>query len=206
MSHSLRCVRRVIASTQANARHASSFSSSSSSPSASATKKSYFLTPEKKRALISLYHQSDTFITPENLSSRIDEAFIKKEKDILSHQVTSRDLNMLVEEKRRAPKFREWNREKRGTTGGNWSAQTTHREWKVIEALYGVDASDRHNAMPGLEALEEFEEEDLARRSQRRQSPHAQSDREVNAIVALETTDFFYMACKSTPSLSLYTL
>jgi hypothetical protein len=30
------------------------------------------------RALVSLYHQCDTFVTPENLSQRIDEAFVSQ--------------------------------------------------------------------------------------------------------------------------------
>ncbi|EEB89351.1 hypothetical protein MPER_12559 [Moniliophthora perniciosa FA553] len=154
MSLSTRCLRRVVAPVKASRRYESS--TSSSAPT-STSKKSYFLTPEKKRALISLYHQSDTFITPENLSSKIDEAFVSRKVEVYVDMVTPKDLKNLMNEKLRAPKFREWNRDKRGTAGGQWSAQTTHREWKVIEALYGVDASDRHNAMPSLEALEEFE-------------------------------------------------
>lgn len=43
----------------------------------SVSSKANFLSPHDKRmeALVSLYHQSNTFITPENLSAVIDQAF-----------------------------------------------------------------------------------------------------------------------------------
>ncbi|KAI3612495.1 hypothetical protein WG66_010020 [Moniliophthora roreri] len=189
MSLSTQCLRRVVAPVKASRRYASS----TSSAPASTSKKSYFLTPEKKRALISLYHQSDTFITPENLSSKIDEAFIRKDKELFVDVVTPKDLKNLMNEKLRAPKFREWNRDKRGITGGQWSAQTTHREWRVIEALYGVDASDRHNAMPSLEALEEFErkaDEEEVKSPQTNGSPSKQrySTRDVQHYIIWNAT------------------
>ncbi|KAG7097266.1 hypothetical protein E1B28_004632 [Marasmius oreades] len=121
-------------------------------------KKSSFLTPEKKRALISLYHQSDTFITPENLSDRIDQAFLKR--SVVRTQLNRYDMEGLIKDQRVAPKFSEWARDRRGSVGvgGEWSGSTTPREWRVIEALYGVDASDTSHAMPGQEALEDFSE------------------------------------------------
>ncbi|KAJ3729082.1 hypothetical protein DFJ43DRAFT_502703 [Lentinula guzmanii] len=120
------------------------------------------LSQQKMRALISLYHQSNTFITPENLSERIDQAFTMKKKgdlafgplkagvDTLSHFYTQAKL---------APKFSEWDREKMRFGDGVWSkAAHSRREWKVIEALYGVDASGLLDPMPGLEVLDEGEE------------------------------------------------
>ncbi|KAL0580773.1 hypothetical protein V5O48_001238 [Marasmius crinis-equi] len=148
--------RRVSTPARIIRRHVSS-DAKSSTPS-----KSYFLTPEKKRALVSLYHQSDTFITPENLSERIDEAFLKNKSGDLQHlfnsRVTTRELEHLVREQENAPKFSEWDRDRKALVrvGVQWSGSTLPREWRVIEALYGVDASDSRNAMPGLEALEEF--------------------------------------------------
>ncbi|KAF9263642.1 hypothetical protein L218DRAFT_959169 [Marasmius fiardii PR-910] len=149
-------VRRASTSARIIRRYASS--NTSSTP-----QKSFFLTPEKKRALISLYHQSDTFITPENLSERIDQAFIKRRDFAIPFADTARltrtQMDALIIDRERAPKFSEWDRDRKALPrleGRHWSEGTTAREWRVIEALYGVDSSDASNAMPGLEALEEF--------------------------------------------------
>ncbi|KAG1820422.1 uncharacterized protein BJ212DRAFT_1340048 [Suillus subaureus] len=36
----------------------------------------------RMRALVSLYHQCDTFVTPENLSQKIDEAFVPQTNNV----------------------------------------------------------------------------------------------------------------------------
>ncbi|KAG2118973.1 uncharacterized protein F5147DRAFT_667691 [Suillus discolor] len=36
----------------------------------------------RMRALVSLYHQCDTFVTPENLSQKIDEAFVPRTNNL----------------------------------------------------------------------------------------------------------------------------
>ncbi|KAJ8086358.1 hypothetical protein PM082_005181 [Marasmius tenuissimus] len=164
-------LRRVSTTARIMRRHASTSSAKTPSNAASTSTKSYFLTPEKKRALISLYHQSDTFITPENLSDKIDEAFIKRRRggdapSMFNTTVTNVELLGLAGEQKRAPKFSEWDRERRGTVGvSQWSGGASPREWRVIEALYGVDESDGQNAMPGLEALEEFVKSEEAEKS-----------------------------------------
>ncbi|KAE9399025.1 hypothetical protein BT96DRAFT_976095 [Gymnopus androsaceus JB14] len=130
------------------------------------------LSPEKMRALISLYHQSDTFITPENLSERIDKAFTggARESALVTpaQQPGVDTLNTFYRQTKMAPKFSEWDREKRYfgvpqvNEDGTWSGPTySKREWKVIEALYGVDASGKFEPMPGLEALEEGEDGEI---------------------------------------------
>lgn len=119
------------------------------------------LSPEKMRALISLYHQTDTFITPENLSERIDEAFTgeTREETLMSQQPGIDTLNTFYKQMKIAPKFTERDREKRNFGDGTWSSSAySRREWKVIEALYGVDASGNLEPMPGFETLEEGEE------------------------------------------------
>ncbi|KAJ3723227.1 hypothetical protein C8R42DRAFT_775427 [Lentinula raphanica] len=121
------------------------------------------LSPEKMRALISLYHQSETYITPENLSERIDEAFTEKQTaDKLAFGLQKAgvdNLSQFYTDAKLAPKFSEWNREKMRFGEGIWSKATySRREWKVVEALYGVDASGPLEPMPGLEALEEGED------------------------------------------------
>ncbi|KIK65498.1 hypothetical protein GYMLUDRAFT_125635, partial [Collybiopsis luxurians FD-317 M1] len=118
------------------------------------------LSRDKMRALISLYHQSDTFITPENLSYRIDQAFTgKRRENELFAPIQQPGLSSLQYFRRQAelaPTFSEWDQEKKRFVAGSWSESSySGREWKVIEALYGVDASGRLQPLPGLEALEE---------------------------------------------------
>ncbi|KAJ4472258.1 hypothetical protein J3R30DRAFT_3218793, partial [Lentinula aciculospora] len=117
------------------------------------------LSPEKMRALISLYHQSDTFITPENLSERIDQSFTTRARETLAfgpQQAGVDTLSHFHTQAKLAPKFSEWDREKMQFGNAAWSKATySSREWKVVEALYGVDASGPLEPLPGLEALEE---------------------------------------------------
>ncbi|KAF5370088.1 hypothetical protein D9758_001269 [Tetrapyrgos nigripes] len=133
-------------------------------------KPNYTLPPEKLRALISLYHQTDTFITKENLSDRIDEAFIRKDfrLDNAAGTPGMKALREEVQRRRAAPRFSEWEMERgqaptRPGDGGAWSTNLSLREWKVIEALYGVDSSAQNRTLPGLESLEEWEESDAER-------------------------------------------
>ncbi|PFH52695.1 hypothetical protein AMATHDRAFT_2084 [Amanita thiersii Skay4041] len=137
------------------------------------------LSHKRMRALISLYHQTDTFITPENLSQRIDEAFVPslKSKSVLpvmsSHQdhLTLQDLQQALVAQREAPKVTEPDREVKNTNtrGGNseqdgtWSGERNVREGKVMETLYGVERVNGQ-LLPGLEILLEEQtklEEDM---------------------------------------------
>ncbi|GAW01850.1 hypothetical protein LENED_003471 [Lentinula edodes] len=105
------------------------------------------------RALISLYHQSETFITPENLSERIDQAFTGEKTGNLAFrsQPGIDTLSTFYNQAKLAPKFSEWDREKMGFGYGVWSQATySRREWKVIEALYGVDASGSLEPLPAI--------------------------------------------------------
>ncbi|KAF9076406.1 hypothetical protein BDP27DRAFT_1313273 [Rhodocollybia butyracea] len=140
-----------------------------SSSQAQKTEAPHALSPQKMRALISLYHQSDTFITPENLSERIDVAFTGSSRDTALAspylQAGLETLRLFYKQANAAPKFSEWDRERekiavKKTTQGktDWNAaQYSEREWKILEALYGVDASGHTDPLPGLEALEELE-------------------------------------------------
>jgi len=117
------------------------------------------------RALISLYHQADTFVTKENLSQRIDDAFASPGAGAaLPPDVPAwKDLYEEVRKQRVAPKYSEWESERTHAKlavvpqGGSWSGMLSTRDQKVVEALYGVDMSDASaRAMPGLEVLEEY--------------------------------------------------
>ncbi|KAK2466521.1 hypothetical protein APHAL10511_002163 [Amanita phalloides] len=102
------------------------------------------LSPGKLRALISLYHQGDNFITAENLSQRIDEAFIKNKPDLISSTETEvvgiKDLEDKLRSLRDAPK-------------PTWSEEVTVRMRKVRAALYGVEGGREGHVQPGLETL-----------------------------------------------------
>lgn len=126
--------------------------------------KSHRTLPDAKmRALISLYHQADTFITPENLSDRIDAAFVPPTIDtkLGRRLVTVEDLKNALSDQRKAAKFTEWDENTfyrpRDYTSVNWSSLKTAREMKVIEALYGVSTLPTGQVLPSLEALEDVE-------------------------------------------------
>lgn len=131
---------------------------SSKSDVDSAARPGYRLHPDKMRALISLYHQSHTFINFENLSQRIDAAFTNDRiADVIPDVTTLADLREIRRQQRSYPRISEWETE---TTGGmlygsGWSEKLSRREARVIEALYGVDFGDSQGRMPGLEALQE---------------------------------------------------
>ncbi|KAF8665702.1 hypothetical protein AX16_000154 [Volvariella volvacea WC 439] len=118
----------------------------------------------KMRALISLYHQADGFITPENLSQRIDEAFLSSDpQSMINTPVTVKDLNTILVDQRAAPKLSQWEHgsimnTRLGGSETSWSSRRSVREQKVIEALYGVDLSQPNAILPGLEVLEESKE------------------------------------------------
>jgi len=131
----------------------------------------------KMRALISLYHQADSWVTPENLLQKIDEAFVPSDANSLSLPRTERIENMVsvsdmknsISLMRNAPKMAQWDSsspggEARYSPSSEWSESgKNRRDLKVIEALYGVEATTfDHNSTnvsqpfsPGLEVLQE---------------------------------------------------
>ncbi|KAK0468258.1 uncharacterized protein EV420DRAFT_1473965 [Desarmillaria tabescens] len=127
---------------------------SSSSVKRKPTKQVPTLPPEKLRALISVYHGTESFVTPENLSDRIDDAFVrsvgdaalnsfKKYDNLRKHRLAQRDMAELWE----------WDLQ---IAVGNPAME--EREAKIVEALYGVDTSDPlYNRYPGLDLLQDAE-------------------------------------------------
>lgn len=147
--------RRKLSLRSSLARHSSTFPSSSS-PSTPAPKPktpTTQLPPEKMRALISLYHQSKDFISPANLSDKIDEVFAK---DFYANGTSFAgylSLNFAMADRKAAPII--GNPQTREQVQSHrWSAgPAAKREQMVIDALYGVDED-----MPGLESLLDEEE------------------------------------------------
>jgi hypothetical protein len=136
-------------------------------------KRQHTLPREKLRALISLYHQSDTFITQDNLVEEINKALLPKLRaerlgkdrvDMPSYDSFKR----ISDERKNAPKVTDvWAAKHKGSerygmgNAAQWSAGgRSTREVKVIEALYGVNMSSPNSVRPGLEAVEAALEQD----------------------------------------------
>ncbi|KAJ7507529.1 hypothetical protein B0H11DRAFT_128529 [Mycena galericulata] len=130
------------------------------------------LSPEKMRALIAMYHQAETFVTRENLETKIDEAFTQHINDLAIDRtsLSLRDFEDLLSRREEAPTVSEWNAgpatfrpmatleggsEKGGGKMSMWSHLGVSRDSKVIEALYGVETLGSGVALPGLDALED---------------------------------------------------
>jgi len=116
--------------------------------------------PEKMRALVSLYHQADSFISPDHLSKAIDVAFIDSHISasvIRSDEDSYKMLERRVQARRHLPKIGQANTivPISSSSSENWSDKRTERERKVINALWGVERP----GIPGLEALEEEAEQ-----------------------------------------------
>ena len=121
------------------------------------------------RALISLYHQADSWVTPENLSQKIDEAFVDPGSLALStgreeNMVSVSDMKNYIGIRRKAPKMAQWDSSSSGgdSDASQWSESgKNRRDLKVLEALYGVTAFDHTSTnisqafLPGLEVLQE---------------------------------------------------
>ena len=100
------------------------------------------------RALISLYHQSKGFISPENLSDKIDEVFAKDFYANSSMFAGYNSLVSMVNERKAAPTIGNVQTKEQIATR-TWSVgPAAKREQMVIDALYGVNED-----LPGLEAL-----------------------------------------------------
>lgn len=125
----------------------------------------------KMRAIVSLYHQSETFITPDTLDSRIDQAFTSRPKmpnyqdvDTLTHK----SFTALLAQRRHAPRYvddldQHVARQHRAFAGEEdiFSNEIGDENNAVAEALYGVELghvyghASRQSAprYPGLDAL-----------------------------------------------------
>lgn len=137
-------------------RHVSSQSTRPQQPTA--------LSPTKMRALVSLYHQSETFITPETLDARIDNAFLYIPEQMAVGDAGNHAYRSYVElegtEKLREkiPRISEYipssYHVERSSPQQPWSDFQNPRERAVFEAMYGT----LEQTKPGWEILEESAE------------------------------------------------
>ena len=117
------------------------------------------------RALVALYHQADTWITPENLLQKIDEAFVSgtANSPIFEenrHLVSYEEIEKARKAMQASPKMAVWEKGNnafvdRSRKAKSWSDNREKREMKVIEALYGVVTTADASVLPGLEVVEE---------------------------------------------------
>ncbi|KAF5322913.1 hypothetical protein D9619_000968 [Psilocybe cf. subviscida] len=145
----------------------------SATPSSSKVKSHLTLPPAKMRALVALYHQTDKWITPENLEQRIDEAFVPSDNvdkiDLArlgggsrsTSSVTFEALERTARGIETAPKMAQWNAAAPMLTKsarinqGSWNNNRAKREHKVIEALYGVVTTPDAQLKPGYDVVAE---------------------------------------------------
>lgn len=131
-------------------RLASSSSSAGKRPTAPVPK-------HRMRALVSLYHESDLFVTPSNLSATIDQEFVHKssQQTGITHgdDLNYADLEKQYRSRKALPKIGDSRvvGELDPVKPKEWSASRNMRESQVMRALYGLDVGRR----PGLEVLEE---------------------------------------------------
>ncbi|KAI0334725.1 hypothetical protein GY45DRAFT_1317739 [Cubamyces sp. BRFM 1775] len=132
--------------TPSYARHASTDASSSSTAAAASSSQSKLdvkpqtkLPDDKMRVLVNLYHQSSSFVTKENLSERIDQAFARpKLLSMLGPESTLRSLQVQVEQRRAKPKFGASNQAMPHSSGGLWSDMLPIRQLAVLMTLLGM--------------------------------------------------------------------
>ncbi|KAJ6599298.1 hypothetical protein DFH09DRAFT_1130685 [Mycena vulgaris] len=142
------------------------FSSAQNAVRAPNSTPSLTLSPEKMRALIAMYHQTETFVTRGNLEDKINEAFTGKPGEVATDRatLTLEELKGQQRQRENVPTVTEWSEQQSfaPTTQNStndyslWSSKNQVRDLKVIEALYGVEtlgAADR--ALPGLETLDD---------------------------------------------------
>lgn len=126
----------------------------------------------KMRALVALYHQSETWITPETLLARIDHTFVTSKSQNTpettgphwERTITYEEIEKAKRVILNAPKMSKWdltagaplNVRYESNAGNSWSNNRAMRERKVIEALYGV-VTTQEKMLPGLEVVKESE-------------------------------------------------
>ncbi|KAG0705434.1 hypothetical protein DFH29DRAFT_996762 [Suillus ampliporus] len=102
----------------------------------------------RMRALVSLYHQCDSFVTPENLSQKIDEAFVPQTNSVnLTSNFDKRsyaELKRLVADREEEPRHFFGKGTKPSSTGLRVALSSAspnneqERTARVMEALVGT--------------------------------------------------------------------
>ncbi|KAN0140006.1 hypothetical protein V8E53_001902 [Lactarius tabidus] len=114
----------------------------------------FALPPQKLRALVTLYHQSKSFITPENLDQAIDHAFldVPAMRTFGHRKIDWPSLRLEVKERERLSKF--GLPETLTSSLSMYEAGYEEREGRieqVFDAMYGTWQTNK----PGLELLQD---------------------------------------------------
>jgi hypothetical protein len=128
----------------------------SSKPNSQAPPPGFVLPPKKLRALVSLYHQSRSFITPENLDEAIDRAFAEPPSVRIFGNRRTLDwpaLRLEVKERGRLSKFGlpETLNSMLSVYETTGYEEREGRVEQVFDAMYGTWETDK----PGLELLQD---------------------------------------------------
>ncbi|KAH9062069.1 hypothetical protein EDB87DRAFT_1609153 [Lactarius vividus] len=129
----------------------------------------FALPPKKLRALVTLYHQSKSFITPENLDESIDRAFLEVPgmRTFGHRKIDWPTLRLEVKERERLSKF--GFPETLNSTLSMYEAGYEEREARVeqvFDAMYGTWRTNK----PGLELLQDTWE-DVEQRLKEEEKP-----------------------------------
>ncbi|KAI0301816.1 hypothetical protein B0F90DRAFT_250355 [Multifurca ochricompacta] len=148
MHHAYTIARSVACRVIPLARHMSS------KPNAQTPLPNFALPPKKLRALVSLYHQSNSFITPENLDEEIDRAFLEVPamRTFGNRRVDWPSLRLEVKERKQLSKF--GLPETLNSALSMYEAGYEEREKRVeqvFDAMYGTWQTNK----PGLELLQD---------------------------------------------------
>lgn len=153
-----------IAATARNSFRSSPFSSLKRHISSQSASPKLSLPPKKLRALISIYHEAEYFITPQNLSSAIDRAFLGEEDPTPglppAAEAPYEDIKLKLRRQRGSPMAGTWSDNEAQAMSSDWaqhdwSDTKSGREKQVIAALYGGNDG---TGKPGLEMLQEESE------------------------------------------------
>jgi hypothetical protein len=130
--------------------------SMSSKPTPQAPPQDFVLPPKKLRALVSLYHQSKSFITPENLDEAIDRAFAEPPsvRVLVNRRLLDwPSLRLEVKERERLSKFGlpETLNSVLSMYEAGYHEEREKRVEQVFDAMYGTLETDK----PGLELLQD---------------------------------------------------
>ncbi|KAH8106237.1 hypothetical protein BXZ70DRAFT_426437 [Cristinia sonorae] len=159
--HHSRCAHRWLSTSAPSCSSSSRSSGPSTSQQATSqthTSQDQLLPAAKMRALVELYHNSASYITPETLEEAVDYAFVREPQQVLSSltsnlEMTTSDLNKYEGTRKTLPKMSmsDWQSKARlEITSPVFTEATAKRETKLLEALYGGT-----RCKPGFEVLQE---------------------------------------------------
>lgn len=154
----LACSRRRITQLRDLARRSTNYAASrlKTKPDSHST-----LPSAKMRALVALYHQADSWVTPENLDKAIDQAFVPDTAHAAltlpsQEGVSWQDLLSTMQVKN-LPRMAQLGADSGFRRMGPTHRALPKREELMLEALYGVEVHD-NKVLPGLEVVQEMEE------------------------------------------------